>query len=102
MVMLRVVDSKWMEHLDAMDNLREGVGLRAYGQRDPLVEYKTEAYDMYQNMVGAIREEVIRILFHLQVAPEEAFEPGPELIEEVPQQPHPFQVIAGGRNKTDA
>ncbi len=77
MILLRVVDSKWMEHLDAMDNLREGVGLRAYGQNDPLVEYKTEAYDMYQNMVGAIREEVVRIMFHLQMAPPQVEESMP-------------------------
>lgn len=105
MIMLRVVDSKWMEHLDAMDNLREGVGLRAYGQRDPLVEYKTEAYDMYQTMVGAIREEVIRILYHLQMAPNT--EPVMEPVAHVTQEQHgdiseaparPFQVIAGGRS----
>lgn len=88
MILLRVVDAKWMEHLDAMDNLREGVGLRAYGQRDPLVEYKTEAYDMYQTMLGAIREDVVRIMFHLQVEAAEA-------AEETPTQP--FQVIPGGR-----
>jgi preprotein translocase subunit SecA len=95
MVMLRVVDSKWVEHLDAMETLREGVGLRAYGQNDPLVVYKTEAYDMYQNMVGSIREEVVRILFHLQVAPNEDIE---QLEEEVA--PRPFQVIAGGHAQT--
>jgi len=70
MVMLRVVDAKWMEHLDAMDTLREGVGLRAYGQRDPLVEYKTEAFDMYQAMLSAIHEETVRFLFHVQVSEE--------------------------------
>ncbi|MCL5117157.1 MAG: preprotein translocase subunit SecA [Firmicutes bacterium] len=105
MIMLRVVDAKWMEHLDAMDNLREGVGLRAYGQRDPLVEYKTEAYDMYQNMVGAIREEVIRIMYHLQLAP--AMEPGMEQQGELVPEPgqssaRPFQVIAGGRGKSES
>lgn len=95
MILLRVVDSKWMEHLDAMETLREGVGLRAYGQNDPLVVYKTEAYDMYQNMVGSIREEVIRILFHLQLEPDENIQ---EIEEEVA--PRPFQVISGGRAKT--
>jgi preprotein translocase subunit SecA len=67
-IMLRVVDSKWMENLDALDALRDGVGLRAYGQLDPLVEYKREAYDMYQGMLGAIREEVVRILYHITMA----------------------------------
>ena len=98
MILLRVVDSKWMEHLDAMDNLREGVGLRAYGQQDPLVEYKKEAYDMYQNMLGAIREEVIRMMFHLQISPQQplpTMEPVATITE---QEPHrPFQVIQGGQ-----
>ncbi len=67
-VLLRVVDSKWMENLDALDALRDGVGLRAYGQLDPLVEYKREAFDMYQAMLGAIREEVVRILYHITMA----------------------------------
>lgn len=102
MVLLRVVDAKWMEHLDAMDNLREGVGLRAYGQRDPLVEYKTEAYDMYQNMVGAIREDVIRFLFHVEMVPMEQPEPVIPMAEPMadpgPSRPaaRPFQVIQGG------
>jgi preprotein translocase subunit SecA len=100
MILLRVVDSKWMEHLDAMDNLREGVGLRAYGQNDPLVAYKTEAYEMYQNMVGAIREEVVRIMFHLQVAPQEDAAVAAAPPEDAA--PQPFQVIAGGRGKSRA
>jgi preprotein translocase subunit SecA len=96
-IMLRVVDAKWMEHLDAMDNLREGVGLRAYGQKDPLVEYKTEAYEMYQNMVGAIREEVVRMLFHVQVAPS-VEEAQSEDIQTPEVSSRLFQVIAGGKN----
>lgn len=104
MVMLRVVDSKWMDHLDAMDNLREGVGLRAYGQRDPLVEYKTEAYDMYQSMIGAIREEVVRLMFHLQVAPASEMEPVMFATQEqhgdaVETPARPFQVIQGGKKE---
>ncbi|MDU2165572.1 MAG: preprotein translocase subunit SecA, partial [Veillonella sp.] len=58
-IMLRVVDNKWMEHLDNMDMLREGIGLRAYGQKNPLVEYKFEAFDMFQNMIAAIQDETI-------------------------------------------
>lgn len=71
-VLLKIVDSKWMEHIDAMHDLRQGVYLRAYGQQDPLIEYKHEAYEMFQEMVGAIQEEVVRLLFHLKVtqAPE--------------------------------
>lgn len=57
-VALQVVDTRWKEHLDAMDSLREGIGLRAYGQRDPLLEYKNEAFDMFQGMVESIQEDV--------------------------------------------
>lgn len=66
-VMLKVVDSHWMEHLDSMDMLREGVGLRAYGQRDPLVEYKLEAYDMFQAMIDAIQDDVVRYMYRVNV-----------------------------------
>ena len=62
-IMLRVVDSKWMEHLDNMDMLREGIGLRAYGQKNPLVEYKFEAYDMFQHMIESIQDETIMALY---------------------------------------
>ncbi|MBX5467576.1 MAG: preprotein translocase subunit SecA [Firmicutes bacterium] len=105
-ILLRVVDAKWMEHLDAMDELRQGVGLRAYGQRDPLVEYKREAYDMYQEMLGAIREEVVRILFHIQVSAEQPLTMTPVATvtqeqhgDEVMRPTHPFQVIPGGQAK---
>ena len=67
LVMLKVVDSHWMQHLDAMDMLRDGVGLRAYGQRDPLVEYKLEAYDMFQAMIDAIQDDVVRYMFRVNV-----------------------------------
>lgn len=66
-VMLRVVDTKWMEHLDNMDMLREGIGLRSYGQRDPLVEYKIEAYDMFQAMIETIQEETVKYLYHINL-----------------------------------
>ncbi len=67
LVMLRVVDSKWMAHLDAMDDLREGIGLRAYGQRDPLTEYKLEAYSMFNQMIAAIQEEIVRLVYKVRV-----------------------------------
>ena len=66
-IMLKVVDSKWMEHLDAMDMLKEGIGLRAYGQKNPLVEYKFEAYDMFENMKQAITDETIMYLYRIQI-----------------------------------
>ena len=65
-IMLRVVDNKWMELLDNMDMLREGIGLRAYGQKNPLVEYKFEAFDMFQNMIAAIQDETIMALYKIR------------------------------------
>jgi len=65
-IMLRVVDNKWMEHLDNMDMLREGIGLRAYGQKNPLVEYKFEAFDMFQTMIAAIQDETIMALYKIR------------------------------------
>ena len=62
MVILRVVDIKWMEHLDAMDQLRQGIGLRAYGQKNPLIEYKFEAYNMFQQMIEEIQSQVVRLI----------------------------------------
>ncbi|KJS72549.1 MAG: preprotein translocase subunit SecA [Desulfotomaculum sp. BICA1-6] len=72
-VLLRIVDEKWMDHLDAMDQLREGINLRAYGQKDPLIEYKFESYQMFQNMVDTIQDEVVRYVFRVNVvqAPEQ-------------------------------
>ncbi|MFA7467093.1 MAG: preprotein translocase subunit SecA [Desulfotomaculaceae bacterium] len=66
-VLLRIVDEKWMDHLDAMDQLREGINLRAYGQKDPLIEYKFESYQMFQNMVDTIQDEVVRYVFRVNV-----------------------------------
>ena len=71
LVMLKVVDNHWMEHLDSMDLLREGVGLRAYGQKDPLVEYKFEAYDMFEAMIGSIQDDVVRYIYHVNVVTEQ-------------------------------
>ena len=66
-VILRTVDQKWMDHLDAMDQLREGIGLRGYGQRDPVTEYKFEGYEMFQNMIDNIQEDVVRYIFRVDV-----------------------------------
>ena len=70
-VMLRIVDNKWMEHLDHMDMLREGINLRSYGQRNPLVEYKTEGYDMFQEMIGQIQTEIAKAMYHVNIITEE-------------------------------
>ena len=66
-ILLKVIDNKWMSHIDDMDQLRQGIGLQAYGQRDPLVEYKMSGYQMFDEMTAAIREDTVRILFHIRV-----------------------------------
>ncbi len=66
-VMLRVVDNHWMEHLDRMDLLREGIGLRAYGQRNPLVEYKIEAFNMFEEMISGIQDDIAKLMFRVSI-----------------------------------
>ena len=68
-VMLRVVDEYWMDNIDAMDDLKQGIGLRAYGQHDPVVAYKEEGYEMFHSMINAIREETIRRMFLVRLKP---------------------------------
>ena len=66
-ILLKVIDRKWMDHIDDMDQLRQGIGLAAYGQRDPLVEYKMSGYEMFDEMTQNIKEETVRLLFHVRV-----------------------------------
>ncbi|MCI8495192.1 MAG: preprotein translocase subunit SecA [Lachnospiraceae bacterium] len=66
-VLLKVIDRKWMDHIDDMDQLRQGIGLQAYGQRDPLVEYKMSGYDMFDGMIANIQEDTVRLLFHVRI-----------------------------------
>jgi len=66
-LLLRVVDQKWMDHIDAMDELRQGIGLRAYGQRDPVIEYKFEGFEMFEEMTRSIQEETLNLLYHVSV-----------------------------------
>ena len=66
-ILLKVIDRKWMDHIDDMDQLRQGAGLQAYGQRDPLVEYKLNGYEMFDEMTQNIREETVRLLFHVRI-----------------------------------
>ena len=68
-IMLRVVDEYWMDNIDAMDDLKQGIGLRAYGQHDPVIAYKEEGYEMFQAMITAIREETIHRLFLAELKP---------------------------------
>lgn len=85
-IMLKVVDQKWMDHLKAMDDLREGIGLRAYGQRDPLVEYQREAYEMFQGMIEGIREDIVKYLYKVDVV----------------ARPEREQVMTGGRAERES
>ncbi len=73
MVFLQIIDSKWKDHLYAMDKLKEGIGLRAYGQRDPLIEYKREAFEYFSQMISGIEEEAVEMIFKLQPARQERF-----------------------------
>ena len=66
-ILLKVIDRKWMDHIDDMEQLRQGIGLQAYGQRDPLVEYKSSGYQMFDEMIQNIKEETVRLLFHIKV-----------------------------------
>ncbi len=77
-VVLSVIDNKWREHLAEMDYLRAGIGLRAMGQKDPLVEYQREGYDMFSDMVAAVKHDTIRYLSHVQVVPEQRPQVSPQ------------------------
>ena len=68
MIMLNVIDNQWKDHLLSMDHLKEGIGLRGYGQKDPLVEYKKESYNLFQDMMERVEDETVRYLFFLQRA----------------------------------
>jgi len=66
-ILLKVIDRKWMDHIDDMDQLRQGIGLQAYGQRDPLVEYKMAGFDMFDTLISGIQEDTVRLLFHVRI-----------------------------------
>ena len=66
-ILLKVIDRKWMDHIDDMDQLRQGIGLQAYGQKDPLVEYKMSGFDMFDDMIANIQEDTVRLLFHVRI-----------------------------------
>ncbi|MEN6430296.1 MAG: preprotein translocase subunit SecA [Coriobacteriales bacterium] len=100
-VMLRVIDTRWMNHLLEMDYLREGIGLRAMGQRDPLVEYKTEAYDAFSALVEEINRDFLRTIMHVQVVvPEEA--PRPQVRAVSYSAPSESTIFAGAVNQAAA
>jgi preprotein translocase subunit SecA len=76
-VLLRTIDSKWREHLYEMDYLREGIGLRALAQRDPLIEYKNEGFNLFQQMMDSIQSDFVRYLYHLEIVKEDEAQPAP-------------------------
>ena len=99
-IMLRVVDNKWMDQLDAMDMLREGIGLRAYGQRDPLIEYKIEAFDMFQQMLENIQEEIVSLIYKINiiVQPEDHLSHAQATHGEEEQTPKPRKPVVNATN----
>ncbi len=98
-VMLRVLDTRWMDHLLEMDYLKEGIGLRAMGQRDPIVEYKSEAYDMFANLVGSVKEDFLRTVMHIEVVRE--FEPEPVVHDVSYTAPSEASIFAGAVQAAD-
>jgi preprotein translocase subunit SecA len=98
LVLLRVVDNLWIRHLTALDELRQGVGLRAFGQRDPLVEFKTEAYGMFQALMANIRQDVARLIYHAEVVRQPARRPMGEAREAGGRRPVATAKEKVGRN----
>ena len=66
-IILKVIDRKWMDHIDDMDQLRQGIGLQAYGQKDPLVEYKMSGFEMFDEMIAGIQQDTVRLLYHVRI-----------------------------------
>src|SRR5258708_11183787 len=99
MIMLSVLDTLWKEHLLNMDHLKEGIGLRGYAQKDPLVEYKRESFDMFEAMMARFQEDTARYLFHMQIAEGSAPHPpvaGCDGVELPPSPPRPRPQTSGG------
>ena len=89
-IILDVVDSQWKDHLLSLDHLKEGIGLRGYAQKDPIVEFKKEAFVLFEDMMARIDNETIRYLFHIQV---QQGEPPPQVSEPRPEPPRPLQPV---------
>ncbi len=80
-ILLRVVDQKWMAHIDAMDQLRQGIGLRAYGQRDPVIEYRREGFEMFEEMIREIQQDTVMMLYHIKVTTKVQRREAPKAVE---------------------
>jgi preprotein translocase subunit SecA len=98
-ILLQTVDSFWKDHLLNMDHLKEGIGLRGYGQQDPLVAYKREAHQIFQDMIERVKEETIRLLFHIQIQREEQVQ---QLRKEQEEQPMFYEAAGGGASRPQA
>ncbi len=98
-ILLQTVDSYWKDHLLNMDHLKEGIGLRGYGQQDPLVAYKREAHQVFQDMIERVKEETVRLLFHIQVQREEQVQ---QLRKEQEEQPMFYEAAGGGTSRSQA
>jgi preprotein translocase subunit SecA len=98
-ILLQTVDSYWKDHLLNMDHLKEGIGLRGYGQQDPLVAYKREAHQIFQDMIERVKEETVRLLFHIQIQREEQVQ---ELRKEQEDQPMFYGAAGGGASRPQA
>jgi preprotein translocase subunit SecA len=98
-ILLQTVDSYWKDHLLNMDHLKEGIGLRGYGQRDPLVEYKREAHQIFEDMIERVKEETVRLLFHIQIQREEQVQ---QLRKEQEEQPMFYEAAGGGTSRPQA
>ncbi len=94
-IMLHVIDDQWKDHLLSMDHLKEGIGLRGYGQKDPLVEYKKESYTLFQDMMDRIEDETVRYLYFLR------FEQNPESLP-FANEDSEYEEDAGGRGAKEA
>lgn len=92
-ILLRVVDEKWMAHIDAMDQLRQGIGLRAYGQRNPIIEYRNEGFDMFEEMVREIQQDTLTMLFHVKLTSKPKQREAPKAVEP------PKKVLDASGNK---
>ena len=98
MVLLHIIDSRWKDHLYSMDRLKEGIGLRGYGQRDPLIEYKREAYEMFEGLTARIKEGVSEFIFKVEIVREPSLE---RVLVGSPQVPQPALAGAGERKEAD-
>ncbi len=97
-LLLRVVDQKWMAHIDAMDQLRQGIGLRAYGQRDPIIEYRREGFDMFEDMIREIQQDTLTMLYHVKVTSRPEHREAPKEITPAPKKAMDSSGNKVGRN----